>query len=123
MDSAVSFRLRRQTLELRKPRSRTDNPVADVKADAKADAKEDAKEDVRTMNVVLLLVAVSMPDSADLHRRADSVVLVRPLAELYPRAASASATLLRLHRQASDLRAASVDSAALDRRVASASEF
>ena len=119
MDSAVSFRLRRQTLELRKPRSRTDNPVADVKADA----KEDAKEDVRTMNVVLLLVAVSMPDSADLHRRADSVVLVRPLAELYPRAASASATLLRLRRQASDLREASVDSAALDRRVASASEF
>ena len=114
----ASFLLRRQTSAFRKPCPRTDNPVA-VKADVKADAKADA----RTMNVVLLLVAASIPDSVVLRRRADSVVLVRPLAVLHPRADSASATLLRLRSQASVRRAASVDSAALHRRADSASEF
>ena len=89
----ASFLLRRQTSAFRKPCPRTDNPVA-VKADVKADAKADA----RTMNVVLLLVAASMPDSVVLRRRADSAVLVRPLAVLHPRADSASATLLRLRQ-------------------------
>ena len=114
----ASFLLRRQTSAFRKPCPRTDNPVA-VKADVKADAKADA----RTMNVVLLLVAASMPDSVALRRRADSVVLVRSLAVLHPRADSALATLLRLRSQASVRRAASVDSAALHRRADSASEF
>ena len=118
----ASFLLRRQTSAFRKPCPRTDNPVA-VKADVMADVKADAKADARTMNVVLLLVAASMPDSVVLRRRADSVVLVRPLAVLHPRADSASATLLRLRSQASVRRAASVDSAALHRRADSASEF
>ena len=118
----ASFLLRRQTSAFRKPCPRTDNPVA-VKADVMADVKADAKADARTMNVVLLLVAASMPDSVVLRRRADSAVLVRPLAVLHPRADSASATLLRLRSQASVRRAASVDSAALHRRADSASEF
>ena len=87
----ASFLLRRQTSAFRKPCPRTDNPVA-VKADVMADVKADAKADARTMNVVLLLVAASMPDSVVLRRRADSVVLARPLAALHRRAASAAAS-------------------------------
>ena len=62
----VSFRHRRLTSVLRKPRSRTDSPVADAKADTKADA--------RIANAALLPVAASMPDSVDLLLRAASTV-------------------------------------------------
>ena len=63
----VSFRHRRLTSVLRKPRSRTDSPVADAKADTKADA--------RIANAALLLVAASMPDSVDLLLRVVSAAL------------------------------------------------
>ena len=97
----VSFRHRRLTSVLRKPRFRTDSPVADAKADTKADA--------RIANAALLPVAASMPDSVDLLLRVVSAALDR-------RAASAVSKVPLL-------RAASEGSAALDRREPSASEF
>ena len=112
----VSFRHRRLTSILRKPRSRTDSPVADAKADA------------RIANAALLLVAASMPDSVVLLLREGSAALLL-------RAASAVSKVLLLRavsvdplpdlrlslvlRQVSDLallRLRLVASAALDRR-------
>ena len=101
--ASVSAQLlfRRLTSVLRKPRFRTDSPVADAKADAKADT--------RTANAAPLIAAASMPDSVDLLLRVVSEALLL-------RAASAVSKVPRL-------RAASECSAALDRREPSASEF
>ena len=83
--ASVSAQLlfRRLTSVLRKPRFRTDSPVADAKADTKADA--------RIANAALLLVAALMPDSVDLLLRAASAVSKVPLLRAASEVSAASA--------------------------------